>query len=337
MSRYVNVVITRKTAAVSQKGFGMPMIVSTEIEHDYKEYSGETALASVGSDYGEDSKTYKLAAAVLGQTPKVEKLAIFGFEYDKEEGSPSDIVTAINKTQLEYNDWFYIATTEQGDEEIEVMSQWVQAQEKLYFASTSNKTLGEQLNNENVILLVHENPETYPAEAWMGQGAPQTIGSFTWTFMTLNGIMPVTYGDEEVGEIENANASTYIREGGVNITSKGVTTSGEYIDIMQSQYFIKSRMTENVFGLLVREPKIPYTDTGINLIVAEVEKTLKSAFNNGIVADDADGVPMFEVSAPTRAEVATNDLANRTLPDIKWTATVAGAIERVTINGVLQL
>jgi hypothetical protein len=66
-------------------------------------------------------------------------------------------------------------------------------------------------------------------------------------------------------------------------------------------------------------------------------KTLKAAHSIGVVDEDADGKPLFTVSAPNINDVATADKANRLLPNINWTATVAGAIENVDINGVLTL
>lgn len=328
-NRYVSVSITRQTKAVSQKGFGMPLILTEDKVAAYKEYGGDTALADIGVDFGTSSKTYKLATSLLGQEPKVDTVAVYGV------ATTTGLAAALNTLVLDNNDWFYLTCTEQADADITELSTWVATQEKLYFASTLNKTLASTLNNQNAAILVHPNPETYPAEAWVGVGAPLEIGSFTWTFKTLNGINPANYNTTDINTIEDNNASTYIKEGGVNITSKGVTTSGEYIDIIQSQYFIKSRMTENVFGLLARMPKVPFTDNGIALVVAEMESALKAAFNQGVIAEDADGKPMFEIIAPSREDVSTNDRANRLLPGMKWKATIAGAVENVDIDGTL--
>ncbi|HFH7446652.1 TPA: DUF3383 family protein, partial [Streptococcus agalactiae] len=199
-----------------------------------------------------------------------EKLAVLGVTYT-ETGIPTDLSSELNELVKKHNDFFYLHCTNQTDPVVTELSKWINTQEKFYFASTVNKTLAKTLNSQNTVILVHPAPETYPAAAWVGVCAPQQVGSYTWTFKTLNGIAPAEYDVTVIGEIETNNASTYITEGGVNITSKGVTTSGEYIDILQGQYFLKARMTENVFGLLVRTPKIPYTDAGIALIVAEVE------------------------------------------------------------------
>lgn len=333
-NRYVNVKITRNTKAVTQAGFGLPLILSTDKDAEYKEYID---LDGIVEDFGEGSNTHKLSVALLKQNPRPEKVAVFGVIYDNENGEPDALTTALNELVKSHNDFFYLTSTEQGDAEITALSAWTSATEKLYFASTSNEELAEQLLSENTIILVHDQPETYPAEAWIGVCAPQEIGSYTWTFKTLNGIKPAAYDKTTVDAIEDANASTYINEGGVNITSKGITTSGEYIDIIQGQYFIKSRMTESVFSLLARSPKVPFVDSGIALVVAEVEKTLKQAASQGVIATDDDGNPLYTVTAPSRAEVPENDRAKRTLPGVKWSATIAGAVENVEIGGTLEI
>lgn len=334
-NRYVDVTITRQTKTVSQKGFGMPLILSHEKAMPYKEYSGDSALADISTDFGGTStKTYKLAAALLSGTPKVDKIAILGILW-VESATVAPLTDALNTLILDHNDFFYVTCTAQADATITALSTWIATQEKFYFASTLNKTLSATLNNLNAVILVHPTPATYPAEAWIGACAPLAVGSFTWTFKTLNGIVPSNYNTTDINTIEANKASTYIKEGGVNITSKGQTTNGEYIDIIQSQYYVKSRMVEAVFGLLARMPKVPFTDNGIALVVSEVEGVLKDSFNQGIIAADAEGNPIFTVDAPTRSEVSASDRANRVLPNIAWSATIAGAVENADISGSL--
>ncbi|HDR4393016.1 DUF3383 family protein [Bacillus cereus] len=333
-NRYVNVTITRQTKAVSQKGFGLPLILSTDKKLDYKEY---TEIDGIGTDYGTNSATYKLASALLGQTPRPEKIAIYGVAYVAATGNPTDLSTALNELVKKYNDFFYLHCSLQSDPVITELSKWINTQEKFYFASTVNKNLAKTLNSQNTVIMVHPSPDTYPAAAWVGVCAPQQVGSYTWTFKNLNGIAPANYDLTVINDIEANNASTYITEGGVNITSKGITASGEYIDILQGQYFLKARMTEAVFGLLARLPKVPFTDAGIALVVAEMEKTLKAGVNQGIIARDKDENPLYSIAAPTRAEVSTNDRAQRILPDLEWEAEIAGAIENAKIRGVLKI
>lgn len=328
---YVDVTITRQTTAVSQKGFGMPLILATSKAQAYKEY---TDVSGIGTDFGTNSNEYKLASAIFGQSPKPAKVAVYGILYAGT--TPSDLTTALDTLVKTNDDWYYLTCPRQVDADITALSNWTKTKDKIYVASTSSKTLATTLVSERTFLMVHDTPAQYPGEGLMGQLAPQQIGSYTWTFKTINGITPAAYNTTDVSTIHTNHACTYVTVGGVNISSNGVMTSGDYADIIQASDYIKARMTEAVFGLLVRNPKVPFTDAGIAMVVAEVENTLKDAYNNGIVADQ-DGSPLYTISAPTRATVSANDKANRTLPNVNWTVTIAGAVEDVEINGVLQL
>jgi hypothetical protein len=334
-NRYVSINITRQTQPTSQAGFGMPLILSTEKALAYKEYS---ALSEVAVDFTSDKKAYKIAAAVFGQNPSVDKLAIYGISTYILNDPVTELSDALNTLILTKNDWFFLLADTQTDAEITQLATWAAANDKMYFASTANKTLGTTLNNDNTALMVHTAPTTYPASAWVGMGASREVGSFTWTFKSLNNIDPVTtYNDADVSAIHAANASTYIKEGGVNITSHGVVTSGEYIDVIQSQYYLKSRMAENIFNLLVNTDKVPFTTKGIALVAAEVEKTLRDAYEQGIIAEDANGKPIYSVDIPKIGEISDADKANRRLPNVNWTCTIAGAVEDVDVNGTMEI
>ena len=334
-NRYVDVVITRQTQPTSQDGFGLPLVFSTEKALAYKEYG---SLAEVAIDFTSDKNTYKLAAAIFGQTPSVSKIAIYGIATYLVGDPVTELTDALNTLVLTKNDWFFLLSNTQTDAEITQLATWAAANDKLYFASTANKTLGTTLNNDNVALMVHTAPATYPASAWVGACAPKPVGSFTWTFKTLNNIDPVTtYTDTDIQNIHNANASTYIKEGGVNITSHGVTTSGEYIDVIQSQYFLQSLMTANIFDLLVSEDKIPFTTKGIAQVASKVEETLREAYEQGIIADDKDGNPIYSVIVPDIDDISDTDKSNRRLPNVSWTCTIAGAVEDVDVNGTMEI
>lgn len=335
MSRFVNVNITRQTKPVSERGFGLPLVLAVSKALSYKIY---TDISEVTVDFAETTKEYKLISRMFDQNPRPAEVAVYGVLYDEATGVPTDLVTALSTLIKTHNDFYYVVSPLQGDEEITALAEWVSTQEKIYVASTSSQALYTSLKGlyDNVFVMVHDQPETYPAEGLVGLLAPQVIGSYTWTFKTINGVPPVAYDDSKINEIHENNACTYILESGVNITSHGVSTSGEYIDVIQGQHFIKAKITENVFGLLVRTPKVPYTNAGIALAVAEVEKALRLAGSNGIIASENDEF-QYTITVPKIEDIPKNSIANRTLPDIPWTAVIAGAIEDVVINGVLTI
>ncbi|WP_205651884.1 DUF3383 family protein [Bacillus infantis] len=341
MSRYVNVTISRQTKPVSEAGFGLALILGTSKDSAYKTYSD---LDQVKVDFDDTTEEFKLASAILNQEPKPEKVAILGVAYDSESESYSVLTNALDELVKVNNDFYYLTSVEQGGAEVSALANWVFNKDKIYVASISEMTdlilmkiEAESSNKyDNVFIMVHDQPKTYPAEALVGAICTKPIGSYTWTFKTLRNVPVAKFDDGEIDAIHNENASTYIREGGVNISSRGITLLGEYVDVVQSTHFLKARMTEYVYRLLTMNPKIPYTDAGIALVVAEVEKVLNLGFKQGIIADE-EGVPMYSITVPKRADIDKNTIAKRILPDVKWKAVIAGAVEQVEIEGVLTL
>lgn len=334
--RYVDVQITRETKPISEKGFGLPLILGTTGDHPYKVYR---EIEDVASDYEVTSKEYKLAQREFGQSPRPQEIAMFSFDYDKESDGPEALTAVLNELTKTHKDFYYLTCVEQGDEEIEALAEWNSTSDRLYGATTSNVELAERLRGQydNVFVVVHDKPETYVAEGLIATCAPRQIGSFTWTFKNVQGVPAVGFDNTTINRIEAANASTYIEEAGILMNSHGVVTSGEYIDIIQATHFLKARMAESVFRLLALKEKVPYTDAGIAMVVAEVEQVLRLSVKMGIVAEDEAGNPMFNIDVPRRKDIPKNTIAKRILPDVKWTAVVAGAIEHVEIRGVLTL
>jgi hypothetical protein len=330
--RYVDVQITRETKPISEKGFGLPLVLATSKTVPYKEYTG---IEDVAVDFAEGTEEYKLFSRMFGQNPRPTEIAVYGFVY---AGEPTELTATLNELIKTENDFYYVASTEQGDEEIKALAEWTNTQDKLYGVTTSNTELAEEIRGQydNAFIVVHDQPTSYAAEGLLSTCAPRTIGSYTWTFKNVQGVPAVAYDNTTINQIHAANASTYINEAGILMNSHGVVTSGEYIDVIQSTHFLKARLAESVFRLLATKEKVPYTDAGIALVVAEVEKVLNQGFKMGIIADE-EGVPMYNIDVPKRSEIAKNTIAQRILPDVKWTAVIAGAVEKVEIKGTLTL
>ncbi len=84
---------------------------------------------------------------------------------------------------------------------------------------------------------------------------------------------------------------------------------------------------------LVNNNKVPYTDTGIAMIEAEVRRALDLGVTNNFLAAD----PEYTVEVPRAAAVPPNDKANRILRNVSFQATLAGAIHFVEIRGVVSV
>lgn len=184
-------------------------------------------------------------------------------------------------------------------------------------------------SNDRAAIVYHYDIDPSPAAAWLGLQLPTTPGATTWKFKTLATVSAAQLTTGEIAYADGKNCNTYVETGGINITSEGVMSSGEFIDVTRFVDWLTARIKENVFRALAINPKVPYTDSGIQAIVGEVEGVLRQGITNGGINPDEDLI----VTAPLASEVDANDRAGRLLPDIEFIATLAGAIHKVVIRG----
>jgi hypothetical protein len=191
----------------------------------------------------------------------------------------------------------------------------------------------EAASDEYTAVCYHSKMNEFMSAAWLGNCLPLTPGSETWKFKTLSGITADILTDSEIGYIKAKHGNWYQELGGVNIIQEGWTSGAEFIDTVRFIDWLKSNIQYDVYGILVNNPKVPYTDSGIALIEASLRGRLLTGIKVGGLASD----PAPTVTVPTVANELAVDRANRTIPDIYFTATLAGAIHSLTINGVLSV
>lgn len=335
-SRFVEVNITRETKPVSEKGFGIPLMLATSQSLDYKVY---TDISEVAEDFKETTKEYKLATRMFGQSPKIRELACYGVSYTSGTDEVAALPAALNDLVTTHNDWFYLVSPENGDEEIKALCEWMSTQEKIYGVTTQNIALTEELKNlyENVLLSVHDDEHAYHAEGLIAYGAPQVIGSYVFSHKQVNGVRGAKLSNAEINTIIANNATTCINEMGWLINASGKAIGGEYLDVIQADYFLRARLREDVFQKLATVKKIPYTDAGIAQVVSVMDTRFKAAYRQGIIAEDDNDEPDYTITFPRRKDIPKNTIAQRILPDINFRLAIAGGVEKVQMNGVLTL
>lgn len=329
----VDIVITRETKAVSQSVFGVPLIFATDMARPYKEYY---EISEVGQDYGETTAAYKMASRIFGQTPRPAKIAMFGVQYVA-PATPEALVAALNELVENHNDFYFLLCDKATKPEILALAEWIDTQKKMYFSDTTDLTLFTEMNSDRTVLIYHNDPEQYVAAGWVGRCAPAVPGSLTWKFKTINGVSESDIGATELNQIHQNGGNAYIKKLGVLQTSEGLTTSGEYIDVIQSQDYVEARISENVHFLLFNSDKVPYDNAGIALIAGQIREVLQQATKQGIIAKDKNGDGIWSITAPRREDIPASQRATRELPDIHFDFELSGAVHKVKVRGTIRV
>jgi hypothetical protein len=79
--------------------------------------------------------------------------------------------------------------------------------------------------------------------------------------------------------------------------------------------------------------KVPYTDVGI----AQIEAALRASLTQAQVAGFLATSPAVVVSVPAAADVSAANKSNRILPNVDFTATAQGAVDKVLVVGSVLL
>jgi len=257
-----------------------------------------------------------------------------------------DTMDAIVKAS---DDFYGIVLTDRTQATVELMAAWVEAKIKIFGtasadadipdttdaadATTIAATLKAASYARSFVFYSASAATEYIDAALLGKILTQDPGSYTAKFKTLASVTVDTLTDTQVTNILAKNANCYTEVGGVNITQNGTVSEPEYIDVIVFVDWLQSDMTSNIYSKLVNLPKVPFTDPGIGVVEAEVKASLQRGIDRGGLAAD----PAPTTTVPLAADVSSVDKAARTLPDVKFTATLAGAIHSVTVTGTVVL
>lgn len=281
--------------------------------------------------------------AVFAQDDGVDSLLIG--RQDAADGG--DFVTTLDAIEADpdADEWYINNIESRVDADVSAVAAWVEARTQIFIPQTSSGALlagtggniGETLKNaeyNRTALIYHATDGEYLDGAWSSSGGGLNLdtpgGVGIWAYRTLEGVPfdPVT--GVQATNIYNENANLYGRLKGLNFTSKGTMAAGEprFIDVTTTMDWTKVRLEEEILGLQVGTPtKIPYTNAGINIVVAAISSVMTRGVNFGHFSPDFPP----RIIAPDISQVSAAEKQARTLT-VQVEAVLAGAIQKVIIN-----
>ena len=253
----------------------------------------------------------------------------------------ADAITAVRNLN---DTWFVMSADSHLDADVLAIAAAIETLDKMYVFSSQASAVKtsstsdifsqvKALNYDNTFYIWNGSADTNFIEcAWAGYFAAQQPGSTHWCYKTLSGITADALTSSEANYIKNKNGSTYEANiGGRDVVIGGKVSVGEWIDVLVFCFWLKARIAEGIWFQQVNSKKISYTSKGAAVLEAEIRRVLAEGIQVGGLADS----PAPSVTIPNILNISSAVRATRVLPDITFTARLAGAIMYTTISGTV--
>lgn len=240
--------------------------------------------------------------------------------------------------------WYGLLLDSQSPAEVSAAATWTEANKKLFIANVSDSACTDSSSTTDVMYttktsafvrtaLIFSGTEllSWSAAAWMGLNFPSNPGSENWAFKTLAGVPADNLSTGSIHAVEGKNGNVYTPVAGLNITQFGTDAAGEFVDIPRFIDWLTNQIQIQLLSLLANANKVPFTDSGIEAVRGVIASVLQAGVDAGGLA----AVPAPFVSTPKAAAVDPVSKAARTLPNVSFRATLAGAINKILISGVV--
>ena len=255
------------------------------------------------------------------------------------------IATDLAAILLADADWYGLALDSNSEAEIEAAAVWVEANRKIMVAQTADSACMDSGSTTDVAADLKAAGYTRTAlhfaptigTNWLAAGVlaerlPADPGTDTWTYKTPAAVSVYTLTDTQKANLLAKNCNTFTTVGGLNLTEKGVSSSGEFMDVTRFVDWLRARLQERLFALLTSGQKKAYTDATGDLLRAEVLGQLRAAVTLGGLAES----PAPAVSVPLASAQSAGNRAARHFPGITFTGRLAGAVHTLDIAGTVS-
>ena len=248
---------------------------------------------------------------------------------------------------VEDDTWYGLVTLYNSNAYVVAAAAWVEAQTAKQYAAdicdseTISLAVGGSDTADDLATATynqtsawyHPSPAAFLGAALLGKFLPYDPGEATAKFKSLSGVATVTLTATQRANLRAKKANTYESVSGVGMTWEGTTADGDFIDKVRDIHWLNDEVSTEVFLALANVAKVPYTDPGVEQMKAAIRGALDRAVDLGVLAAD----PAPQVTAPKVADVSAGNRAARILPDVRFTGTLAGAVHKVQIRGVVSV
>lgn len=274
-------------------------------------------------------------------------------------GASAETITSALSACEDIDNGFYGIVLDSDYDDIEdtilEVSDWTQARTKVFFNTTSDPDVLTVSNATTVAGLISDKSNsrtitTYAPSTNTYAGASVAGRAFTVNFEGTNTTITLMYkklptipvaklSSSQNAKLNEINCNVFLDVGGNAFYAESKMADGSYFDTIHGTDWLQNRIETDVFNLLYQSTtKVPYTDTGISMIIQKVEQGLRQGVRNGLIApgNTTDGTYLelgYRIDYVPVSDVSSADKGNRIYRGITFVAVGAGAIHKVTITG----
>lgn len=280
----------------------------------------------------------------------------------KADGGNETIEAALNKCLDARQTFVAVVTQHQYRDDATntvKVAEWCEGSKKIFMNTTNDLRVMEASSVASTVAYTLKNKalrytittfgiddSEYPSASLFGRIATVnyegTNTTITLKFKKLPAITGLELRQSQKAAMDSVNVGGFMNFGGQLMYAESRMADGGWLDAVHGLMWLEDKVQKNVFNLLYgTATKIPYTDTGINLVKQKVIEACNQAVTNGLCG--AGRVPSgeflpngYRVIAKGILEVDQADKSNRLYRGISFEMVGAGALHNVVITGTFN-
>ena len=250
-------------------------------------------------------------------------------------------------------------------EEQKAAATWAEAQKYAIFGAVSNSANAYSVSNtnsivyyvmdnalENTFTFYHNNPQIYPEVSYLAKALSVDYAlansALTMKFKQLTGIATVPLTETQLNALAARRCNTYVSMGNTSqVVREGVQgAEGWFTDSRVNLDNFVNELQTAIFNVFLRNPKVPYTSAGQDMLVSAAQKICSRYEQNGVFAartveDNATEsgyttYPATQITPTPVYQATASERASREGMPIQITAYEAGAMHRVNVNVTVE-
>lgn len=246
-----------------------------------------------------------------------------------------------------------------GEDAVLAAADWAESQSnpRVFFNTTNDldtddssitSDIASQLAAKNLkrtITTYSSYPSQYPSSSVAGRAFTvnfnQPNATITLMFKQLPTITVEELSSSQAAALQGKKCNFFAKVGASSIYQTGVMANGQFFDEVHGTDWLVDAIQVDAYNVLYSNgTKIPYTNAGVQRLIAAVRKVLNQAVLNGLGAAGYVGEEFlaegFKITYTPVEDNNAGNIAQRHYDGIQFILKGAGAIQGLTINGVFE-